>query len=61
MKTGHGRQGKFHVSRQLEIIADMQFRNQPTDPAENLNGLLPVRVEPSQDTQRQRTTSRHLD
>ena len=45
MKTGetelemvqrHVRQGERHVSRQLEIIANMQLRKQPTGAAENL-------------------------
>ena len=36
MVQRHVRQGERHVSRQLEIIADMQFRKQPTGSAENL-------------------------
>ena len=36
MVQRHVRQGERHVSRQLEIIADMQILNQPTSSAENL-------------------------
>ena len=36
MVQRHVRQGERHVARQLEIIADMQFRKQPTGSAENL-------------------------
>ena len=32
----HIRHGEMRVARQVEIIADMQFRNQPTGSAENL-------------------------
>ena len=36
MVQRHIGQGERHVSRQLEIIADMTFRNQPTGSTENL-------------------------
>ena len=36
MVQRHVRQGEKHVSRQLEIIAEMQFRKQPTGLAETL-------------------------
>ena len=36
MVQRHVRQGERHVSRQLEIIADMQFRKQPNGLAESL-------------------------
>lgn len=36
MVIRHVRQGESHVSRQLEIIAEMQFRKQPTELAESL-------------------------
>ena len=36
MVKRHVRQGERHMSRQLEIIADMQLRNQTTDVAEKL-------------------------
>ena len=36
MVQRHVRQGEKHVSRQLEIIAEMQLRKQPTGSAENL-------------------------
>ena len=36
MVQRHVRQGERHVARQIEIIADMLFRNQPTGSAENL-------------------------
>ena len=36
MVQRHVRQGERHVSRQLEIIADMQLRKQSTSSAENL-------------------------
>ena len=36
MVQRHVRQGERHVSRQLEIIADITIRNQPTGLAEDL-------------------------
>ena len=36
MVERHVREGEKHVSRQLEIIADMQLRKQPTGAAESL-------------------------
>ena len=36
MVERHVRQGEKHVSRQLEIIVDLQFRDQPTGLAESL-------------------------
>ena len=36
MVERHVRQGEGHVSRQLEIIADMTLRNQPTTVAKSL-------------------------
>ena len=36
MVQRHVREGERHVSRQLEIIADMTFRGQPTGLAEDL-------------------------
>ena len=36
MVKRHVRQGERHVSRQLEIIADMTLRNQPTTVAKSL-------------------------
>lgn len=36
MVQRHVRQGKRHVSRQLEIIEDMAIRGQPTGLAEDL-------------------------
>ena len=36
MVQRHVRQGERHVSRQIEIIADIKFRKQPTSSAENM-------------------------
>ena len=36
MVQRHVRQGERHVPRQIEIIADMKFRKQPTSSAEKM-------------------------
>ena len=36
MVQRHVRQGERHVSRQIEIIADIKFCKQPTSSAENM-------------------------
>ena len=46
MVQRHVRQGEKHVSRQLEIIADMEFRNQWTGVAEDLYSTLKIAFEP---------------